>query len=333
MSRLAINLGDARHLSVAEMIEVAQAAERAGYEALFFGETWGWDIGLLLGVLATRTSAIRLGANIQNIFARTPSATAQYAATLDLLSNGRAIIGLGIATPAVVRDWHGVPYDRPAQRLRETVEILRQALSGQRLDYQGEIFRVQRFRLTVAPVQTRIPILLATTRARNVELTGRIADGWTPAFTTPQSLPILREHLVAGAAAAGRDPAEITVWPVVQAIVTDDPEPMRRLLRRHIAYYLGSQGSLHTRTLTQSGIFLDELQRIKEAYTKDSRSAERVVPDEMVDALMLVGSAAECRRRLADWHAAGADTPTLQLVVGTSFEDSLRTVEALGPAR
>ena len=330
MTRLALHLGDAQHFSPPQMIELAQAADRSGYEAIFTGETWGWDVGMLLSLLAERTSTIRLGADILNIFARTPSAIAQHAATLDILSGGRAILGLGIATPAVVQDWHGVPFDRPAQRIKETVEIIRQALSGQRLDYQGDIFRVQRFRLTVRPVQERIPILLGTNRARNVELTGRIADGWSPGFATTQTLAFLRERLAAGAQTAGRDPAEVTIYPIIQAIVTDDPEPARRLLRRHLAYYFGSQGSLHTRTLTQAGIFLDELARIQEAWAKDSRTAERVVPEEMVDAFMLVGSAAECRERLAAWHAAGAHVPTIQLVVGTTFEDSLRTVEALG---
>ena len=331
MTRIALHIGDAQHFSPAEMIELAQTADRLGYEAFFTGETWAWDVGMLLSLFANRTSTIRLGADILNIFARTPSATAQHAATLDILSGGRAILGLGIATPAVVQDWHGVPFDRPAQRLKETVEIVRQALSGQRLDYQGEIFRVQRFRLTITPVQPRIPIVLGANRARNVELAGRIADCWSPGFATSQTLPLLRERLVAGAEAAGRDPAEITVLPIIQAIVTDDPEPARRLLRRHLAYYFGSQGSLHTRTLTQAGIFLDELERIKEAWAKEPRTAERAVPEEMVDAFMLVGTAAQCREGLAAWHAAGADVPTIQLVVGTSFEDSLRTVEGLGP--
>ena len=333
MARLALSLGDARHFKPAEMIELAQAAEGAGFEAFFIGDTWGWDIGQILALIADRTSTIRIGPAILNLYARTPSAMAQYAAPLRVLSGGRAILGLGIATPTIVQDWHGVAFDRPYQHLRETVEIIRQALSGQRLDYAGEIFRVQHFRLTIAPVQAHLPIMLATSKPRNVELTGRIADGWCPAFAAVQSLPKLHARLVAGARAAGRDPAEITVMPSIRSLVTADPEPARQLVRRSIAYYLGSEGSLHTRAITQAGLFLDEVARIKEAWAKDPRLAERAVPEEMIDAFGLVGTAAECRRRLVDWYAAGADLPIVHPVVGTSLEDTLRTVEALAPGR
>lgn len=330
MSRIGINLADARHFSPAEMIEMAQAAERAGFESLYLGETWGWDIGMLLGVFATQTSRIRLGGNVQNIFARTPSALAQSAVTLDILSGGRAIIGLGIATPAVVQDWHGIPFDRPVQRLRETIAILRQALSGQRLDFRGEVFQVQRFKLTVPPIQERIPIVLGTNRRRNVELAGALADAWSSAFAPIQTLAPMREALAEGARSAGRDPAEVEVMPLIRSLVTDDPEPARRLLRRDLAYYFGSQGSLHVRTFTQAGAFLDDLARIKEAWARDPHAAERAVPEEMVDATAIVGTPAECRTRLDRWRAAGADVPILLPVVGTSKEDTFRMIEALG---
>lgn len=332
MAQLAVNLGDSRHLAPPQMVELAQVAERAGLEALFFGEVWGWDINLLLGVLAGQTSRIKLGANISNIYARTPSALAQAAATLDILSSGRAIIGLGIATRAIVQDWHGVPFDRPARRLRETVEIIRQALSGQRLDYTGEIFRVQRFRLTIAPVQDRIPIMLATNKPSNVELAGEIADGWTPANATTTTLPVLARSLQVGAERAGRDVSTITVAPTVRALVTTDPEPARRLVRRDLAHYLGSAGSLHYQAVKRSGAFLDDLERIREAWAKDPHTAERAVPEALVDAIAIIGSPAECRRRLAEWRAAGATMPILRLIVGATWPETCGTLEALGPA-
>lgn len=330
IGRVAINPGDSRHSSIDEIIETAQLADRAGIDTLFFGELWGWDIHVLLGLIAARTDRIRLGAAIANIFARSPGAFAQTAATLDVVSRGRFLIGLGIGTRAIAEDWHGVPFDRPALRLRETVAVIRQALSGAPLEYQGEIFRVRRFRLSIAPVQPRIPILIGANKPSNVELAGAVADAWSPSYAAQRTLPWFLDHLRAGARGAGRDPAAIDVAPIVRCLVTSDPEPFRQIIRRELAYYLGSPGSLHPLTFKRTGIFLDEMARIQEAFAKDPRSAERYATDEMVDAFAAIGTAEECRRWLAGWREAGATLPIVSAPLGTPIDALHATIEALG---
>ena len=176
-------------ISNADMIAVAQRADALGYHSLWTGESWGRDLFTVLTMLACNTQTVKLGTGIATVFSRTPAIIAQSIASLDSISEGRAILGLGTSGRIVIENWHGLPYKKPLARTREYIEIIRQALAGEQVNHQGELFQLSRFRMTARPVQQKVPIYLASLGPKNLELTGQIADGWLPAWIDGNQLP------------------------------------------------------------------------------------------------------------------------------------------------
>src|SRR5215510_14811798 len=178
--RIAFQFPHERNASRDEVLSYVKAADELGYDTIFVPEAWGRDAFTTLGWIAANTRRVKLGPGIVNVFSRTPTLIAQSIATLDEISGGRAVLGLGTSGPIVIENWHGMPFDQPLLRTRETVDIVRQALSGSRVNYDGEIFHLQGFRLGVKPSREVIPIYIASMGPRNLALTFTIADGWTP---------------------------------------------------------------------------------------------------------------------------------------------------------
>lgn len=310
----------------------ARLAEECGWDGVWVPEAWGSDAVSLLGAVASRTSRIRLATGIVNVFSRTPGTLAQTFATLDELSGGRVVIGLGTSGSQVIERWHGMPFERPVRRLRETVEILRLALSGQRVDYDGEIFRLRGFTLPVRPIQSRIPIYLATFKPRGLRLTGEIADGWLPTHVPLAHLPELQSHVRAGAAAAGRDAASIDVAPLTLAAVTEPGDEARGLCARHLAYYIGGMGAFYHELMTRFG-FGEEADRIVACWKQGDRDgASRQVSRAMLDALVIAGTPEQCLDRIERYRAAGIDHLPLMPPHGTPVEMVRATIRALSPA-
>src|SRR2546425_9026514 len=194
-------------LSFDDALAMTKRAEALGFDSVWVPEAWGTDAISLLGALAARTERIRLGTGIVNVFSRTPSLLGQTAATLDLISNGRFILGLGTSGHQVVSGWHGMRFDRPLQRMRETVEIVRRVLRQERLRFDGEIFTLdQGLKLLARPVRPTVPIFLATLTPAGLRLTGEGADGWIPTLFSPDHLDLVRPQPEAGAPARGPAP-------------------------------------------------------------------------------------------------------------------------------
>ena len=183
MERIALTFSSRDNNDDSDLIAVAQAADRLGYESFWTGESWGRDAFTVLTMLACHTERIGLGTGIVTVYSRTPGLIAQSIASLDQISGGRAILGLGSSGRIVVEDWHGVKFDHPVGRTAEYIDIIRMALSGERVNYEGSFYELKRFRMGVRPVQERIPIYVASLGRRNLELTGRAADGWLPIWT------------------------------------------------------------------------------------------------------------------------------------------------------
>ena len=158
-------------------------------------------------MLACHTERIGLGTGIVTVYSRTPGLIAQSIASLDCISGGRAILGLGSSGRIVIEDWHGVKFDHPVARTREYIDIVRMALSGERVNYEGRFYQLKRFRMGVSPVQERIPIYVASLGQRNLELTGELADGWLPIWTHSEKLPAIKEPLATAATAAAGVPS------------------------------------------------------------------------------------------------------------------------------
>lgn len=331
MSRIGIALGAVHDRPFAEVVAFARAAEECGYEVIFVPEAWGRDAFVTLGALARETERIGLGTAIVNVYSRTPALLAMAAVTLDELSGGRAILGLGTSGQRVIEGWHGVPMARPLRRLRETTEAVRAIVGGSRRGYTGETLSVAPgFAVTLARPRDRIPIFHASLTPRAIRQCAEVADGWLPYFASPETLradlAVIEETL----RGAGRERASFTVAPFLPVLVSDDEAAARAVLRRHLAFYIGGMGRFYRETVARHGFAgaAEDVRRLWDARERDA--AALAVTDELLDAFAIVGDAARCRARLDDYRAAGADLPVIALPGDVTLADAERTVRALG---
>jgi F420-dependent oxidoreductase-like protein len=319
-------------------VAAVQAADRLGYDTVWVAEAYGWDAFTVLTQLAVATQRIKIATGIVNVFSRSPALIAQTAASLDLISGGRFVLGLGTSGHQVISGWHGVPFERGIRRMRETVEIVRLVLARERVTYDGEIFKLDMgLRLITHPVRPSIPIYLATLTPSGIELAGEIADGWLPVFFSPRHFDTaLRPSLAAGAGRSGRPVTDCTVCVVQPVVVTADSKAGRDSVRPHLALYIGGMGSRrrnYYNELWQRYGFVEEAERIQDLYL-DRRKEEAiaVVSDEMVDLVTIVGTAEECRERLAELERQGVDEVSLGVSVpGNDPAETLAALEALAP--
>jgi F420-dependent oxidoreductase-like protein len=319
----------------AETLEYVQTAERLGYEAVFVAEAYSYDAVSIMAALAMRTERIKIAAGILNVFSRTPALLAQSAGALDMLSGGRLILGLGTSGPQVIQGWHGMPFEKPLQRTREVVEIIRTALRRERLLYDGEVFKLDMgLKLINHPLRTEIPIVIASLGPKNLELTGEIADGWLPTIFDPARLDVFRPHLEAGMARSGRAWGDFMICPAVPTVVYDDLDVCRAMIKPFLALYIGGMGSrernFYNRLVQRYG-YEDEAREIQDRYLAgDKARAAALVPDRLVDATSAIGTADQVRDSLARFEAAGVTMPVLGIAALT-HEDRLKTLEALQP--
>lgn len=334
MERIGLTFGS-RTGDTREIISLAQRAEELGYETFWLGESWGRESLTILGYIAAKTERIGIATGIVNVFSRSAAIIAQAAATLDELSEGRFILGLGTSGPILVEQWHGVPYVKPLQRTREYIEVVRLILSGDRVNYDGEILHLQRFRLPFAPRRKQIPIFIAAFGPRNLELTGELADGWLPIYLHPERYDDMKARIEAGARRVGRQLSDIRIDPwILTAVVESDGEreQVLRQVRGQIAFYAAGMGPYYTRLFRRYG-FDEEMDGILDAWRSGDRegAAERV-SEGMADALAVVGSASYCRERYEFYRSRGATVPVVSLPPGLSPDQADRTLTALSPA-
>ena len=314
-----------------ELIALAQEAERLGYDSAWTAEAWGTDAVTVLSWLAATTSTIKVGTAIMQIPGRTPANTAMTAATLDLLSGGRFLLGLGTSGPQVVEGWHGQPWGKPLTKTREYVEIVRAARRREALDFHGDQYDVpyagtdatglgKPLKLMLRPLRDSIPIYLAALSPKNVALAFEIADGWLPIFFSPERA---RE-------AFGYEPREgFEIVPTVHVVLSDDLDAARDLLRPMLALYIGGMGARGANfynALVRRYGYEDEAERIQELYLGGKqREAIAAVPDGLIDEVALVGPRERIRDRLDAWRESGVTT----LLVGTPDVEALRTLAEL----
>ena len=307
----------------------AELAEAAGYDSVWVPEAFGSDAFTLLGLLAGKTNRMKLATGIVNVYSRSPALLAQSFATLDEISGGRAIIGLGASGPIVVKNWHSQAFDKPMTRTREAVEIIQLALSGERVDYEGACFRLEGFRMLIRPIQDRIPIYLATLKSRAVRQTGEIADGWLPTHVSVRNIEASRAPLVAGANAAGRDPLEIDMAALTLVACSDDGETARALCREHLAYYIGGMGTFYHELMHGYG-YGDVADRIKSAWRNGNRAgAADVIPRDVLDDLVVAGNRAECLAAIEARREAGISHLVVFPPHNVSPELFVTTLEAI----
>jgi F420-dependent oxidoreductase-like protein len=338
--KLAVHIGYwGLGLSAQDQLDVVQEAERLGYDSVWAAEAYGSDAATVLAWLAANTSTIRLGSAIFQMPGRSAAMTAMTAATLDQLSGGRMILGIGSSGPQVAEGWHGQRFARQLARTRDYVAVVRTALARERLEYHGETLELplpdgpgKPLKLTIAPVQERIPIYLAAIGPKNTALAGEIADGWIPTFFSPEHVSHLRELLQEGASRSGRSLDDFDVAPTVNAFVSDDREAARNMMRPVLALYIGGMGSRKQNfynQLVQRYGFEEAAQTIQDLYLDGKREeAGAAIPDELIDAVSLCGPRDVVRDRLAAFREAGVGTLMITPMAFTR-DDRMEQLRAL----
>jgi F420-dependent oxidoreductase-like protein len=317
-----------------ELITMAQEAERLGYDSAWAAEAWGTDAVTVLSWLAATTTTLKVGSAIMQIPGRSPANAAMTAATLDLMSGGRFLLGLGTSGPQVVEGWHGQAWGKPLTKTREYVEIVRQILRRETLEHHGEHFDIPYagagssglgvpLKLMARPLRAEIPIYLAALSPKNVELAAEIADGWLPIFFSPERF----DELFRPRLAAARDGFDVA--PSVQVIVDDDVQAARDALKPLLALYVGGMGARGANFYNAVAVrygYEREAAEIQELYLGGKkREAIAAVPDALVDDVALVGPRERIRDRLEAWRESGVTT----LLVATRQPEAIRVMAEL----
>jgi F420-dependent oxidoreductase-like protein len=306
-------------LSSQDQLEIVQEAERLGYDSVWAAEAYGSDTATVLAWLAGQTSTIRLGSGIFQMPGRSPAMTAMTAATIDQLSGGRMILGIGSSGPQVAEGWHGQRFGQQLQRTREYVAVVRKALARERLEFHGETLELplpdgpgKALKLTIAPVQEHIPIYLAAIGPKNTALAGEIAEGWIPTLFSPEHVSELRPLLQEGADRVGRSLEGFDIAPTVNVFITDEIQVARDAMRPFVALYVGGMGSrkqnFYNNLVCRYG-FEVEAKTIQDLYLEGKREeAMAAIPDALIDTVSLCGPEDAVRERLSVYRDAGVGT-------------------------
>jgi F420-dependent oxidoreductase-like protein len=306
-------------LSSEDQLKIVQEAERLGYDSVWTAEAYGSDAATILGWLAGQTTKIRLGSAIFQMPGRSPGMTAMTAATIDQLSGGRMILGIGSSGPQVAEGWHGQRFAKQLQRTREYVAVVRMALARERVEFKGETLELplpdgpgKALKLIISPVQERIPIYLAAIGPKNTALAGEIADGCIPTLFSPEHVSQLRPLLEEGAARSGKSLHDFDIAPTVNVFITEDLTAARDAMRPFIALYVGGMGSRKQNfynQLVQRYGFEADAAKIQDLYLEGKREeAMAAIPDELIDTVSLCGPPEVVRERLAVYREAGVGT-------------------------
>lgn len=304
------------------IVHLAQQAEALGYSSFSVAEGWGHDAFALLAEIAVRTSTLRIGVNVVNVWGRSPATIAMSATTLAHQSSGRFFLGLGAGSPALAEGLHDLAFRDPIARVQSVTEQVRRLLDGQRL--VSTVDGAQPMRLAVTAPE-RVPIALAALGPRAVGLAGRLADYWTPFFLPVSGLAARGEPLADG----GR-PTRTLTWPGIPAAVSADPERARSLAAWWLAFYLTKMGPLYPATLVKLG-FRREVDAVVAANPPGAQPTVPAQADRLIDEVTVGGTADDARSQLESWFKAGADLPTIVLPPGAPVDELDGALEGLAP--
>lgn len=329
--KLGMQWGYWRQLSPPNVIEVSKEAERLGFDSIWCAEAWGSDAFSPLAWIAGHTERVRLGTAIAQMAARTPAATAMAAMTIDHISNGRMILGLGVSGPQVVEGWYGRPARRPLTQTREYVEIMRKVFAREDpVTCDGEFWKLpydgpgstglgKPLKSILHPLRRDLPVFIAAEGPKNVAQTAEIADGWLPLYYSP-----FRQEVYADQLAGARDGFEVVA--MANIAVTDDIEAGLAPVKAMLGFYIGGMGAkgqnFHTELMARMG-FEAEAFRIQELFFEGRREeAIMAVPDEFADEISLVGPPARIRDRLAAWE----ESPVTTVLTYPGSVETLRSI-------
>lgn len=285
-------------------VELARYAQERGHRELWLAEVAGGDAYAVAGALAVGAPGMRIGTAVVPAQTRTPMVHAMAAMSLSQLTSGKFVLGLGLSSPNIVRDWGGQPYDQPLLRLREHIEVLKKALAGERVDYEGKTLQVKRFKLG-GQVVGSVPIYLGALNEKALRMAGELCDGVILNMVPEAALPQILGAVRAGAEAKGRDPKQIEVVSRLHVVMTDKPEQGRELVRNVFGAYAATPG--YNRCFEWIG-FEREARAIREAYAKGDRAGvAAAVSEGLCDAMAVVGTPETVRARVRAYAEQGID--------------------------
>ncbi|MDP9384410.1 MAG: LLM class F420-dependent oxidoreductase [Actinomycetota bacterium] len=330
-------------LTADDQLRIVREAEHLGYDSLWTAEAYGSDAATILGWFAAATSRIKLGAAIFQMPGRSPAMTAMTAATLDQLSNGRMLLGIGSSGPQVAEGWHGQRFAKQLARTRDYVAVVRKALARQRLEYRGETLELplpdgpgKALKLTISTVQDSIPVYLAAIGPKNTALAGEIADGWLPTLISPEHLGEFVPLLEEGAARVpGKSLDGFDIAPTVNVMISDDVAAARDAMRPFLALYVGGMGSREKNFYNSLAVrygHADAARQVQDLYLEGKRDeAAAALPDDLIDTVTLCGPRDVVRERLEVYRAAGVGTLIVSPMAFSAADrlDQLRLVAEL----
>jgi probable F420-dependent oxidoreductase len=315
--------------SIDAMRAQARRADENGFHSVWLAESWGQSAVPVLADLAARTSRVVVGTAIVNVFSRTPSLLAMTASTMTELFPDRFVLGLGAGTRALVEDWHGLSFERPIDRMRDAIAVVKAATAGEKVDYRGATVAVSGYRLRVPVGQRPAAVYVAALGTRGLDLVAEAADGWLPYLLARRRLPEQIARIEERAAAVGRADRP-AVAPLIVTCVDEDAAVARGQARRHIAGYLGAMGP-HYRDFVSRHGYPQEVVAVAEAWAAGERDrAVAAVSDEMLDDIAICGSPDECAGQIERWRAAGAELPILHFPSATTTHGVDLAIETLG---
>jgi 5,10-methylenetetrahydromethanopterin reductase len=318
VERLGYSLGPL--LSMHEILLCAKMADQQeNVHSLWVPESWGRESFSTLGAMSQITKRVRLGTSIVNIYSRTPATVAMGAITLDMLSNKRTIIGLGTSTAAIVENWHGVQFNRPASRMKEYIECLRLITAGEKVKYNGQFFKINNFKILHRPQRTHIPIFMAAVNKKMVSMASQLADGTLLYLRPFKELERTTSELKQATKGKGFEIA----CSFICAISNKDPEKARARAATTLAFYV-AVGKYYSKFLAENG-FKTEVEGINAEYRKaGAASAAKFVSDRMLSSLVICGSSEQCRESLSKFLSIGITLPILQFNPVGDSESSFR---------
>jgi F420-dependent oxidoreductase-like protein len=316
------------------VVRFARLAEDLGYDSIWIPEAWAYEQFQLLTEIALATKTIKLATGITNVFSRTPGLLAMSVATLDEISEGRAVLGLGTSGKMVVENFHGVPYTKPLTRMRETVGILRALWRGDRLEPgMSTLFEPRHFKLEMTPYRADVPIYFASLQEKAIHDIGRVADGWVPTFWPYRHFKDGLAWIRAGAAEAGRDAEAIELAPFVGVVPFDDLDVARGMIKPLVSFYIGGMGVYYHALFCRYG-FAENANLVRDLYQSGKRKeAAAAVSDELVDAIAVCGPAGHCRDKLDEWRHEGVGAPLINLPTNLPADMVEQFLHTMAPGR
>jgi F420-dependent oxidoreductase-like protein len=323
--------------------QLVSAAEAADFDILFTAEAWGSDAYTPLAWWGSATQRMRLGTSVVQLSARTPTACAMAALTLDHLSGGRHVLGLGVSGPQVVEGWYGQKFPKPLARTREYIDIIRQVWAREApvtspgphyplpLTGEGTSGLGKALKPIVHPLRADIPIMLGAEGPKNIAMCAEICDGWLPIFYSPRLAPMYNEWLDEGFARPGarRSREDFEICATAQVVVTDDRSSVLEMIKPHLALYMGGMGAedtnFHADVYRRMG-YSDVVDEVTALFRSDRKDdAAKVIPDELVDDAAIVGDLDYVRKQIVEWEAAGVTT----MVVGARTVEQIQELSTL----